>query len=335
MAEAGEHAQLHSPPTSGDIDSHMDKFKAMEVFVRVAECGNFSRAAESLRLSNATVTAAVRFLEETLNLRLVMRDSRRVVLTQEGERVLPRVREILQSVGRLEDEGGGQSDAPVGSLHVEVPIGFGQSILAPALPTFLERYPGIRVTLTLTNEPHNLTARAVDLAVRADRVENDGYVVRPLFEAQYVICGAPDVVASLPPDPADLDPSLCISMMPEESRRPMPWILTRADREVLIEPAGRVHFNNAEAALTLVKKGLGLASVLDFYAASHLESGAVARAYPGWSMRKKPGYLVMTKERASSPKVRAFAEFLLDLIGPANRPNVQSKVRVKQSLGSA
>lgn len=313
----------------------MDKLKAMEVFVRVAECGNFSRAAESLRLANATVTAAVHYLEEKLNLTLVMRDSRRVTLTREGEQVLSRARTILQSVADLEDECRGQSEAPVGSLHVEVPIGFGQSIVAPALPLFLERFPGMAVTLTLTNEPHNLTARAVDLAVRADRVENEEYVVRPLFEARYVICGAADLVASLPGDPDDLDPALCISMMPEESRRPMPWVLARGDRKVMIEPKGRIHFNNAEAALTVVKKGFGLASVLDFYAQSHLEAGTVVRAFPDWSMRRKPGYLVMTKDRAASAGVRAFAEFLRELIAPANRPSIHSTVHVRPSLGSA
>lgn len=305
----------------------------MEVFVRVAECGNFSRAAESLGLANATVTTAVHNLEENLNVTLIKRDSRRLILTGDGERVLSRAREILHSVAQMEDEVRDQFLAPSGTLHIEVPIAFGQTVLSPALPFFSKRYPGIRITVTLTNEPHNLTARAVDLAVRADRVEKEEYVVRPLFEAQYVICGTSEVVASLPVDPAELDPDLCISMMPEESRRPMPWQLTRGDRKVLLEPRGPMHFNNADAAMAAIKSGIGVASILDIYAASHLEAGTLVRAYPQWSMRKKPCYLVMTKDSANSSKVRVFAQFLQELIAPAHRPDIHDMVKVKATLG--
>src|SRR5207247_1007929 len=112
-------------------------------------------------------TTAVNNLEQNLNVALIRRDSRRLILTGEGVQVLSRAREILQSVAQMEDEIRNQSMAPSGTLHIEVPIAFGQDVLSPALPVFSKRYPEIRITVTLTNEPHNLTAHAVDLAVRA------------------------------------------------------------------------------------------------------------------------------------------------------------------------
>src|SRR5690606_35124459 len=162
----------------------------------------------------------------------------------------------------------------------------------PALPEFLRQYPDISIKVTLANEPHNLTARALDMAVRADRVEKDDYVVYPLLIAHYVVCGLPELVEQLPDDPADLDPRLSISMMPEESQYTMPWEFRRGDREVHVQPAAPLHFNNADAAMTAVRSGVGIASILDIYAAPHLASGELVRAYSGWKLRSKPCYLV-------------------------------------------
>lgn len=311
----------------------MDKLKAMKVFVRVAECGNFSRAAESLNLANATVTASVRHLEEDLNVALIRRDTRRLMLTGEGERVLLRAREILQSMAQMEDEFRTQSLAPSGTLHIEVPISFGQTLLSPVLPLFAKRYPEVMTTVTLTNEPHNLIARAIDVAVRFDHVESEEFVARPLFETPYVVCGTSEVVAFLPADPAELDPRLCISMLYQETRHPMPWIFTNGDRKVMLEPRGPLHYNNADAAIVAVKSGIGVACIADIYATPHLEAGTVVRAYPQWSMRKRTGYLVSTRERANSATVRAFSQFLLEVLDPTLRPSIHGVVPIKTTRG--
>src|SRR5437870_5421107 len=143
----------------------MDRLWAMQVFVRVAESGSFSRAAETLNLANATVTASVRNLEKHLNVALIARDTRRLRLTAEGEMLLPRAREFLQSLDRMEDDVRSQAKALSGTLHIEVPISLGQTLLAPALPEFVRRYPEITTTIIFTNQPHNLIERALDVAV--------------------------------------------------------------------------------------------------------------------------------------------------------------------------
>lgn len=310
----------------------MDKLKHLEILLRVAECASFSRAAERLSVSKATVTVAIRTLERHLNVTLIRRDSRRQLLTDEGEQAVARARDILAGLEELESRFHVQGKALAGTIHVEVPVGFGQNILAPAMALFAQRHPAIRVTVALSNEPHNLTARAIDLAVRADRVESEQYVVRPLFVSEYVICGQPQVVAGLPAHPADLDPELCITTMPEESRHPMRWELAQSTQRVQIDPRAPMHFNNADAALTVVRASPLVTSVLDLYASRHLHSGALVRAYPDWQMRRKPGYLVMTRDAAQSPKVQAFCDFVKELIPAANRPDVDVEVVVQPQL---
>ena len=291
--------------------------------------GSFSRAAETLNLANASVTASVRNLERHLNVVLISRDSRRLRLTAEGEMLLPRARELLQSLACLEDDVRTQVNALSGGLHIEVPISLGQTLLTPALPAFAKLFPGITTTVIFTNQPHNLIERGLDVAVRLGHVEDPELVARPLFEARYVICGEPAVVESLPEDPAQLDMRLCISMLPGESRVPMAWELTRGDQKIVLQPNGPLHFNNSDSGMVVAKHGMGLVSALDIYARPHLEAGTLVRAYPEWEMPSRTCYLVTTRDRANSAKVRAFTQFLLEVLNPARRPSSHDPVPVR------
>ena len=307
----------------------MDKLRAMELFVRVAECGSFAEAAQSLNLANATVTVSVRNLERAMNVTLIRRDTRRQTLTKEGEQVLTCARQLLKSVSELEDELRNPSLEPSGPLSIEVPHAFGQTLLAPMLPAFAKRYPKIRTSVTLTKDRHNLIARSIDVAVRMDHVENEGLVARALFEAQYMVCGTPKIVASLPAHPAEIDPHLCIGLMLEGNRYPLPWEFRRGGRTVVIEPCGPLDFNDVDAAIVAVKSGIGIACILDVYAASHLEAGTLVHAYPNWSMRKRTGYLVMTRESAKSLNVQAFTGLLNGVLGLARWAGVSRTVPVR------
>jgi LysR family transcriptional regulator for bpeEF and oprC len=134
----------------------MDRLWAMEVFVRVAECGSFSRAADSLDLANATLTTCVRNLERHLDVTLINRDTRRFQLTEEGQTYLQRARELLESVARTEEEIRAQVGDPRGRLHIEVPISLGNALVFPALPEFARRHPDITAAIAVSNQPHNL-----------------------------------------------------------------------------------------------------------------------------------------------------------------------------------
>lgn len=309
----------------------MDRLWAMEVFTRVAECASFSRAAESLDLANATVTACVRNLERHLNVTLIHRDTRRFRLTEEGEVYLVRARELLRSVTRAEDEVRSQPSALRGPLHIEVPISLGQGLLAPALAAFAQRYPEISLAVTLSNQPHNLIERAIDVAVRFGQVEDGDLVARPLYEVRYVVCGAPNVVRALPDHPSELDPRLCMGMLPEESRFASPWQFERGQDKVVLQPQGPLHFNNGDVAMIAAEQGVGLVYVPDVFVDPHLEAGTLVRAYPDWTLWPVRMYYVVTaKDRANSAKVRAFTEFLFEVFDSARRPSSHLSVTVKK-----
>jgi LysR family transcriptional regulator for bpeEF and oprC len=311
----------------------IDRLWAMEVFVRVAECGSFSRAAESLDLANATVTTCVRNLERHLDVTLINRDTRRLRLTEEGQTFLVRARELLESVARTEDEIRSQVGELRGRLHVEIPISLGHALLCPALPQFAQRYPDISTAVTLTNQPHHLIERAIDIAIRMDEVEDADLVARPICESRYVLCCAPQLAAKLPKDPGDLNRRQCIGILPEERRFANPWVLTKGEESIEIRPDGPMHFNSSDALLMAARLGAGVTCVLDVFVNRHLVDGSLVQLYPEWTTPVKTFYVVIAKSRVGSAKVKAFTDFLFEVFESQPRPSGRGVVGIR-ALGA-
>ncbi len=301
----------------------------MEVFVRVAECGSFSRAAESLDLANATVTTCVRNLERHLDVTLINRDTRRLRLTEEGQLYLHRARQLLQSMSQTEEEVRTRVGELRGWLHVEAPISLGHALLCPALPIFARRYPQISAAITLTNQPRHMIERAIDVSIRMDHVEDADLVARPIYESSYVICCTPELAKTLPAHPGELDPRRCIGILPEERRHPNGWTLARGEERLEIRPAGTLHFNSSDALLIAAEAGVGVACVLDLFATARLRSGALMQVYPDWTTSTKTFYLVTAKSRSGSAKVRAFTDFMFEVFDSQRRPSTRRAVAVK------
>lgn len=308
---------------------NIDRLWAMEVFIRVAECGSFTRAAESLNLANPTVTTCVRNLERHLDVTLISRDTRRLRLTEEGELFLERARGMLQTLAQTEEDVRTQVGALRGRLHVETMISLGHALLCPALSGFARRYPDITTSITLTNQPHNLIERAIDVAIRVDTVEDAELIARPIYETRYVIACTPELAEQLPANPAELDPRLCLGMLVEEGRFTNAWNFTRGDEQVVVQPEGPLHFNSSDAVVMAALDGLGLACVLDVFVNSLIDAGTLVRAYADWTLPTRTFYAVTTKDRANSAKVRAFTDFLFEVLDSTRRPSSMRPVAVK------
>lgn len=301
----------------------------MEVFVRVAECGSFSRAAESLDLANATVTTCVRNLERHLDVTLINRDTRRLRLTEEGQVYLQRARELLEAVTRTEEELRTQVGELRGRLHVEAPISMGHALLCPALPAFVQRYPEISTAVSLSNQPHHMIERAIDVAIRMDHVEDADLVAKPIYQSRYMLCCAPDMVATLPSYPGDLERRRCIGILPEERRYTNPWLLKKGEDTLEIRPDGALHFNSSDAVLMAAKAGVGVTCVLDVFANRYLAEGSLVQVYADWETVVKTFFVVMPKSRVGSAKVKAFTDFLFEVFDAQRRPSGRQAIGVK------
>lgn len=309
----------------------MDRFWAMQVFVRVTEAGSFSRAASSLGVANASVTACINNLERHLGVTLIQRNTRHLRLTEEGLEYLPQCHAILKAVGDAEASVKTHVEQMSGMIRVEVPVSIGRAMICPALSEFSKRNPRTSVAVTLTNQPHNIIERAIDVAIRMDSVEDADLVARPIYEAHYVICGSPQVAARTAAHPAELDPSLCLGLLTEGRLNQVDWKLSRDGQTLAITPAGPLHFNSSDALVSAANRGDGLICVLDIFVNRHLASGELVELYPDWATGMKTFYAVTTKARVATTKVRTFIEFLQETLGLQGRPDVTRVIQV-QSL---
>jgi LysR family transcriptional regulator for bpeEF and oprC len=293
----------------------MDRLWAMEVFVRVAEARSFSLAAESLDLANATVSGCIRNFERHLGVTLINRDTRRLSLTEEGLRLLPRAKELVEAATRIEEDIRSAPGRLRGSLRVEMPISIGNAVVCPALPAFIARYPAIGVSLILTNHAHHMIQFGIDVAIRMEHVEDDDLVARPLFEARYVAVCAPGVAATVPDDPRNLDPRRCLGVVNEDYWHVNPWSFERDGATAELEPRGPVNLNSSDAVLQAAKAGLGVALVLDVFAMPLVASGELVPLFLQWRTRRRQFYIATARSGVGSARVRAFSEFLLELFG--------------------
>ncbi|MGH8844941.1 MAG: LysR family transcriptional regulator [Advenella sp.] len=307
----------------------MDRLWGMEVFMRVMECGSFSRAAESLDLANATVTSSLRNLEKHLGVTLIQRNTRHLHLTEEGRLFLPRCQEILKSVAQAESDVKINANDIAGPLRIEAPFAIGQSLICPALIEFTKRHPDLSVSVTLTNHPQKLIERGTDVAIRMDRIEDADLVARPIYEAKYVICGDPALIESMQTShPRQIDPKCCLGLFEEGYNTPFPWILRQGDNEFTIKPQGVLNFNNTQALIQAARQGQGLIHVVDIFVADLISQGELVQLFPDWETKIRTFHAVTVKSRFTSPKIRAFIDYLLEVFDASRRPSVKTLVEV-------
>lgn len=308
----------------------INKLWAMEVFVRIVECGGFARAAESLDLANSTVSSNLGNLEKHLGVTLIHRNTRHLSLTEEGRDYLAKCREILKAVAEAEHEIASDIKDLSGSLRLEAPFAIGQSVLSSALVEFARIHPHIRASVTLTNEPKRLIAHGTDVAIRMSSVEDADLVARPIYKAHYIVCAAPDVVrrANLV-DPRDLNPEKCLGIFEDGNYYVNDWEFSKDDATASLTPAGPIHFNSTQAVINAALENAGFIYVLDIFVTDLIRQGRLVGLFQDWKTSSRSFYAVTAKTRFTSPVVRTFIEFLLETFNAAGTSVVRAPVPVR------
>ena len=309
----------------------MDRLRAMEIFTKIVETGSLSGAAKQLHTPNASVTMLLRQLEIRLGIVLLQRSTRHVRVTEEGADFYERCKAILAQVGEAEASVGGSSASLRGVLHLEMPIAFGQLILAPALADFVEQHPGLSVVVNLSNDVDSLIKRGIDVAVRMDEVESGDLVVRPIYRSAHVLCAAPRFLAKhgAPQHPQDIDPRRCIGFMSHPAGVLRQWIFRQGPEFCTIVPAGNLFFNSTDALMQTAVRGSGMIYVLDVLAERFCARGDLVRVLESWQTDSQTFYAVYPKTRFTSAKVRAFNDFLSGIFPPQAGQDAALPVRIQ------
>ena len=184
----------------------MDRFLEMQTFCAVIDAGSFVKAADTLGFSKAAVSRYVRDLEERLGVRLLHRTTRRLSLTDEGDVFYARCRELLAGVEEAEAELSSRSGAARGLLRVNAPVTFGILHLAPLWGAFRDRYPQVRLDVTLSDRIVDLVEEGFDLTIRIATLPSSTLISRRVASTRVVLCASPQYLAQhgMPRKPNDL-----------------------------------------------------------------------------------------------------------------------------------
>lgn len=258
----------------------MENLTDIAVFVRIVDSGSFTRAAQQIGLSRAVASKYVARLEQRLGARLLNRTTRRLSLTEAGAALYARSREALREIEEAELEITRLQEEPRGTLRVNAPMSFGILHLAPALPEFLARHPGLMVDLRLDDRIVDLVEEGFDLAIRIADLQDSTLVARRLAPCRQVMCASPDYLKrrGVPRTPEELTDHNCIVYT--YGRSPNIWRLRGPDgSEAAVPVAGNLRVNNGMVECEAALRGLGVIITPTFYigdliGAGRLQAGA-------------------------------------------------------------
>lgn len=287
-------------------------FEAWAVFARVAETGSFSRVAEELQLSKATVSKVIARLEERLGSALFHRTSRRLALSEAGKAALERANRLLSEGEALEAEASDQSVLPRGLVRMAAPMSFGVMHLAPAMPEFFARYPEVAVEMSLTDELVDLVGGGFDLAVRIAALADSSLLARRLCQVRILLVGAPEYFErhGRPRHPQDL--SEFTGLLYTHTRHWNVWRFrhaTQGEYSVTVPP-GSLRVNNAEALLPALRAGVGVALVPEFLAWDDIEAGRLEPVLCDWGFPPVGVHLVTPPGGMRPRRVEVLMEHL-------------------------
>jgi LysR family transcriptional regulator for bpeEF and oprC len=288
----------------------------MEVFRWVVDLGSFSRAADRLDLSKATVTAHIAGLENRLGIKLLNRTTRRLALTDDGAAYLDHVRRVLADVEETETMLTAGRTTPRGLLRIDLPTAIGRQFVVPALPRFSAQYPELRVVAILEDRRVDLLEEGVDAAVRIGPLADSSLVARRVYEANFVTCASPDYLAlnGTPQTPADLAGHQCLGLYSLSLGAALEWVFEKDGERVAFRPAGALAVSNAEALLDAAIAGAGIAMAFDAMAGRWIASGALRPILQDWQRKDRyPISVVYPQSRHLSAKVRVFSDFVAGL----------------------
>lgn len=312
----------------------MDLLRALQIFVRVAESGGFARAGERLQTAPSTVTTMVQQLEAHLGTRLFQRTTRRVRLTADGELLYERSERLLADAEEIAALFSGGT--PSGRLRVEVPARIGRLIVAPALPSFIERHPALDVELTSSDRIADLVEEGIDCVLRVGGTDSDYLIAQPLGEMHQITCASPAYLArhGVPEDLDDLRRHHIVHFAPLARDRTETWQYGEGAGIVELALRGRVTVNNAEAYIACCKAGLGLIQIPAYDVAAAIGRGELAAVLPQYTPPSLPIRLLYTHRLGLTRGVRTLAEWLQQLVAE-HILAVQARLRAEAGAATA
>lgn len=293
----------------------MDRFQEMQVFVRIAERGSFSQAAEDLQIPRATVTNLIKRLEQRLGVRLLERTTRHVRMTHDGEAYHHRCVRLLLDLE--ETESAFRNAPPKGLLRVNLQGTLAKHFVMPALGGFLAQYPDITLHIGEDDRLVDLVREGVDCVLRAGLLQDSSLIGRQVASLEQVTVASPEYLAQhgTPATLDDLQQHFAVDYLSSATGRAVP-LEFRVGREVVerLLPA-RVSVTGADLYTGAALSGLGIVQVPRYRIVHELAAGSLRELLPDCPPPPMPVSVVYPQSRQLSARVRVFSQWLAAQLG--------------------
>jgi len=292
----------------------MDKLRAITVFRRVIELGSFKAAAEDMGLSKAAISKNINELEDYLQSPLINRTTRKMHITENGQRYYNQVRAILDELTTADLSIMESSYQLRGLIKVSMPMSVGLLQLNPAVCEFMRLHPEIAVEVIMSDQYVDLVEQGIDVAIRGGgELKNSSLKSRKILDIKRIICASASYLESAEKleSPDDLSNQNCLIYSLSASA--MHWVFRKQEQVKAIDISSSYYaVNNGLALKQAALAGLGITLIPELFVSKELESGALTRLLPSWKADKHTLYAVYPYHKEQSQKVRTFIDFLIN-----------------------
>lgn len=291
----------------------LNRIGEIAAFVAVVNAGSFTNAAKATGLTRSAVGKSVVRLEQRLGVRLLNRSTRRLGLTDEGQAMFERCRQILEDLEEVDEMMARRRLTPSGTLKLTAPLSFGQRHILPVLDAFLSSWPELQANISFTDRYVDVIEEGFDIAVRIGEPAADSRLLTRTVAWQHMVtCAAPDYLArrGTPLHPDQLPEHETIFFMNAERRRA--WRFAGPDGSFIVEGPGRINIDSSEAMRASAIAGFGLVQLPRYMLDDAVREGKLVRVLDAYTVAPEPIRVVYPSKRQLSPRIRAFIDFLVE-----------------------
>lgn len=294
----------------------MDTISRLRTFRAVVEAGGFTAAAQRLGRSKALLSKHVKELEDEFGARLLNRTSRKLSLTEAGERTLEEARLIDTRLSRLRESIEMASSKPRGRLRVSLPRAIGESLLSRAVMNFAARYPHVSLEVKMDDRFVDLVAEGFDAAIRVSALTDSSLIARRLRPFRIGIYASPSFLAShgTPAHPRELGGLPCVIDTNYKGRGNWRFRDPESSQEFVVPVPGRVEVNSPVAAIFAADAGLGFTRSPHTLVADAIAEGRLVTVLEEYELRDLGIFIVYPAREHLPAKTRVFIDHMVDTL---------------------
>lgn len=302
----------------------MDKLNTIAIFISAAQYRSFSEAARRLGMSPSAVSKAVQRLEERLGTRLLNRTTRSISLTEDGAVFYESCRQILSDLEDAELALSHTHAIPSGTLRLSLTLALGQLHIVPVLPKLLARYPQLQLDVSLSDRFVDLIEDGIDAVVRVGISPDSRLIMHRLATARFVVCASLSYFAhyGIPETLEDLMHHNCINFVVPETGRNYEWLFHKDEQEVRLAVEGNLRLDSGEALVNAAINGAGVIQVLNYIVRPAIARGLLKPVLEDYVTSGLPIAVIYPQKRHLSAKVRAFVDFMIELMAQLKQEGI-------------